>query len=104
MSITEEDLKVAAAAKWILKNREGLPIPNSVMESIVSGAKFLYEIALSEIQRQVVDKMKEANITPDTITSVSSVFDGETQYTNVFRGLEKLTAKIHSSKTTSDLL
>ena len=87
VSITEEDLKVAAA-KWILKNREGHRIPNSVMESIVSGAKFLYETALSEIQRQVVDEMKEANITPDTITSVSRVFDGETQYTNVFRGLE----------------
>ena len=87
VSITEEDLKVAAA-KWILKNREGHRIPNSVMESIVSGAKFLYETALSEIQRQVVDEMKEANITPDTITSVSRVFDGETQYTNVFRELE----------------
>ena len=48
MSITEEDLKVAAA-KWILKNR-GHRIPNSVMESIVSGAKFLYETALSDIQ------------------------------------------------------
>ena len=87
VSITEEDLKVAAA-KWILKNREGHRISNSVMESIVSGAKFLYETALSEIQPQVVDEMKEANITPDTITSVSRVFDGETQYTNVFRGLE----------------
>ena len=87
VSITEENLKVAAA-KWILKNREGHRIPNSVMESIVSGAKFLYETALSEIQQKVTDKMKEANITPDTITSVSSVFDDDTQYTNVFRGLE----------------
>ena len=58
------------------------------MESIVSGAKFLYEAALSQIQQQVVDKMKEAGVTPDAIMSVSSVFDGETQYTNVFRGLE----------------
>ena len=87
VSITEENLKVAAA-KWILKNREGHRIPNSVMESIVSGAKFLYEAALSQIQQQVVDKMKEAGVTPDAIMSVSSVFDGETQYTNVFRGLE----------------
>lgn len=85
--VTEENLK-EAAAKWILKNREGHRIPNSVMESIVSGAKFLYETALSEVQQQVVDKLKEANVTPDTITSVSSVFDGETQYTNVFKGLE----------------
>lgn len=84
MSITEEDLKVAAA-KWILKNRGHL-IPNFVMESIVSGARFLYETALSEIQ-QVVDEM-EANITPDIITSVSRVLDGETQYTNVFGALE----------------
>ena len=60
-----------AAAKWILKNREGHRIPNSVMESIVSGAKFLYETALSEIQQRVVDKIKEANVTPNIITSVS---------------------------------
>ena len=72
MSITEENLKVAAA-KWILKNREGHRIPNSVMESIVSEAKFLYETALSHFQQQVVDKMKEAGVTPDTIMSVSSV-------------------------------
>lgn len=80
VSITEENLKVAAA-KWILKNREGHRIPNSVMESIVSGAKFLYEAALSQIQQQVVDKMKEASVTPDAIISVSSVFDGETRNT-----------------------
>ena len=55
--VTEENLK-EAAAKWILKNREGHRIPNSVMESIVSGAKFLYETALSEVQQQVVDKLK----------------------------------------------
>ena len=37
---------------------------------------------------RVVDKVKEGNVTPDTIASVSSMFDGEIQYTNVFRVLE----------------
>lgn len=66
--------------------REGHRIPNSVTESIVSGAKFLYKNNLvrnSATSIITVNKIKEAGVTPDTITSVSNVFDGETQYTNI---------------------
>ena len=58
------------------------------MESIVTGAKTLYETALLEVRHQVIQKMKEAHATSDTIASVSSVFDTQTQYTCVFKGLE----------------
>lgn len=86
-SIAEHDLKVAAA-KWIMRNREGHRIPHSVMESIVAGAQSLYEIALSKIQDRVIGRMKETDIASDIISSVSSVFDSETQYTSIFKGLE----------------
>ena len=86
-AVTESDLQMAAA-KWILKNREGHRIPHSVMESIVSGANSLYKVALSEVRSLVIDRLKESNTTSDVIDSVTDVFDNETQYTSIFRGLE----------------
>ena len=85
--ISEEGLKLAAA-KWILRNREKHRIPHSVMESIVCGAKSLYETALTEVRHQVIRRIKETPASSDVITSVCSVFDGDTQYTNIFKGLE----------------
>lgn len=58
------------------------------MESIVSGAKSLYDIALLEVRHQVIQAMKDAHTTADAVTSVSSVFDTQSQYTCVFKGLE----------------
>ena len=78
-TITEGDLK-KAAAKWILRHREAHRIPHSVMESIVSGAKSLYDIALLEVRHQVIQAMKDAHTTADVITSVSSVFDTQSVY------------------------
>lgn len=86
-TITEGGLKIAAA-KWILRHREAHRIPHSVMESIVSGAKSLYEIGLLEVQHQVIQAMKDAHATADAVASVSAVFDTQTQYTCVFKGLE----------------
>ena len=57
------------------------------MESIVSGAKS-YDIALLEVRHQVIQAMKDAHTTADAVTSVSSVFDVQSQYTRVFKGLE----------------
>ena len=86
-TISEEGLKVAAA-KWILKNREGHRIPHSVMESIVWGADSLYKTALSEIRHRVIRTIKETPVGSDVVTSVASVFDSDTQFTSVFKGLE----------------
>lgn len=85
--MTERELK-EAAAKIILHNRECHRIPHSVMESIVLGTNSLFQTAMTEVHHQVVAKMKEADVDPSIITSVCTVFDSETQYTNVFKGLE----------------
>ena len=86
-TITEGGLK-KAAARWILRHREAHRIPHAVMESIVSGAKSLYETALMEVRHQVIQAMKDKHATADTVASVSSVFDTQSQYTCVFKGLE----------------
>lgn len=101
-SITESNLK-AAAAKWILKHREAHRIPHSVMESVVSGADFLFKTALSEIQHQVLEKIKETAASTDVLASVSSVFKAKTQYTDIFNGWKQLIVKTHSSRVTSVL-
>ena len=78
----------SAAMKWILKHWENHRIPHSVMESIVSGAASLMQIALDGIQSQIERRLKEADVSSDVVSSVCALLSDKTQYTNVFQGLE----------------
>ena len=77
-----------AAAKWILKTREGHRIPQSVMESIVSGASSLFQLALSGLQQTLETRLLNGHVSTDVSALVMESFDCETQYTRVFQGLE----------------
>ena len=85
--MTENQLK-SAAAKFILKNSEGHRIPSSVMESIVSGAQSLFQIALDGIRSQVEEQLKNSEVSLEVISSVTSHMEDDTQYTKIFKGLE----------------
>ena len=58
------------------------------MESIVTGAASLFHLGLTGIQDQIESKLKEGNVSQDIISSMSIILSSETQYTNVFKGLE----------------
>ena len=58
------------------------------MESVVSGANSIFQLALTGIHDLVEDKMKEAGVSSAIISSITSILSDETQYTNVFKGLE----------------
>lgn len=77
-----------AAAKWILKIREGHRIPQSVMESIVSGASSLFQLALNGLKQTLQSKLQDAQVSASTSSLVMECLDHEDQYTRVFRGLE----------------
>ena len=86
VEISENELKTAAA-KWILKIREGHRIPYSVMESIVLGASNLYALGLAALSSEVESRMHENSVSEEVIDSVKNVLLGETQYT-IFGGLD----------------
>lgn len=86
--IISEYMLKNAAAKWILKTREGHRIPQSVMESIVSGASSLFQLALSGFQQTLETRLLETNVSTDVSALVMECFNHETQYTRVFQGLE----------------
>ena len=77
-----------AAAKWILKIRESHRIPQSVMESIVSGASSLFQLALNGLKQTLQSKLQDAQVSASTSSLVMECLDYEDQYTRVFRGLE----------------
>ena len=85
--ITEQSLKNAAAI-WILKMREGHRIPQSVMESVVSGASSLFHLALSGLQQTLLLRLQDAQVSADTSSLVMDCLSCEDQYTRVFQGLE----------------
>ena len=85
--ITEQSMK-NAAAKWILKMREGHRIPQSVMESIVSGASSLFQLALSGLQQTLQSRLLDAQVSTDTSSLVTDCLNCEHQYTRIFQGLE----------------
>lgn len=77
-----------AAAKWILKIREGHRIPQSVMESVVSGASSLFQLAISGFKQTLQSRLQDAQVPASTSSLVMECLDGEDQYTRVFQGLE----------------
>ena len=81
--MSEHELKFAAA-KTILQNQEHHRIPHSVMESIVPRKNSLFQTASSEVQHQVICQ-KQAWTQISVL--LSTIFDGEAQYTSVFKGL-----------------
>ena len=85
--ITEQSMK-NAAAKWILKMREGHRIPQSVMESIVSGASSLFQLALSGLQQTLQSRLLDTQVSADTSSLVMDCLNCEHQYTRIFQGLE----------------
>ena len=87
MTVSEDQLKLAAA-RWILKHREGHRIPQSVMESLISGAGSLFKTACTAVHDLVMLKMEEGKASSDLMSSVSGVFSERSQYTEVFKGLE----------------
>ena len=85
--ISEQFIK-SAAAKWILKMREGHRIPQSVMESIVSGASSLCNLALSGLRQTLESRLEDAKVSADTSSLVMDCLNCENQYTRIFQGLE----------------
>lgn len=85
--VSEDQLKLAAG-KWILKIREGHRIPNSTMESIVLGAQSLFQLGLCGIEHSVIRKLRDSNVSPDVISSVTAILSEKNQYTDVYKGLE----------------
>lgn len=85
--ITEQSVK-NAAAKWTLKMREGHRIPQSVMESIVSGASSLFQLALSGLQQTLQSRLQDSQVSEDASSLVMECFNSGDQYTRVFQGLE----------------
>ena len=68
--------------------REGHRIPQSVMESIVSGASSLFQFALSGLQQTLERRLLDAQVPTDVSTLVIDCLARESQYTRVFQGLE----------------
>lgn len=86
-SISEGAIK-HAAAKWILKTRECHRIPQSVMESIVSGTQGVVQTALNGLQQTLQARLQQAHASPDVISLVTDCLSRESQYTHIFKGLE----------------
>lgn len=79
--VTEGQLKLAAA-KWILKHREGHRIPHSVMESIVVGVQSLFQLSISRMEHLVLNTME--NVSADVVSSVQAIFSDGAE---LFKGL-----------------
>ena len=86
--IISEHMMKNAATKWILKMREGHRIPQSVMESIVSGASSLFQLALSGLQQTLQTRFMNAHVSTDVSSMVMDCLNCDSQYTRVFQGLE----------------
>lgn len=86
--IISEYMMKNAAAKWILKMREGHKIPQSVMQSIISGASSLFQLALSGLQQTIQTRLLDAHVSTDVSALVMDSLNSESQYTQVFHGLE----------------
>ena len=65
--------------------REGHRIPQSVMESIVSGASSLFQLALSGLQQTLERRLLDAQVPTDVSTLVIDCLARESQYTRVFQ-------------------
>lgn len=82
-AVSEEQIK-SAAVKWILKHREGHRIPQSVMESIVSGAQSLFRLGTSSMEHLIAKTMKDSNVSADLISSVVAIISDKS---DIFKGL-----------------
>jgi hypothetical protein len=101
--ISEADLQHAVAG-WILKIKEGHRIPQAVMESIISDVQslhkvqyssrqhiltfFMLQIAMSGVSGIMRHGLECAGVSAEVIETVLTGLTVETQYTNIFKGLE----------------
>ena len=85
-AVLSEAMLKKAAAKWILSVRKSHRIPQSVMESIVSGAQSLFQLALSGVHNVV--KQQLTSVPPEVAKDVLESLTEKNQFTQPFLGLE----------------
>ena len=73
--------------------REGHGIPQSVMESVVSGAGSLFQLALSGLQQKLQSRLQDAEV---SATTTSLVMECLGQYTRVFQTTYRQNSYIRS--------
>lgn len=84
--ITEEAVQ-RAAALFILKNREGHRIPQSVMDEIVTDVGSLFHLAMCAVRQKVNATLTEAGVDEGVVKSTMEHLSDRSPFTNVFNGL-----------------
>lgn len=86
--VTKADDMQKAAAIWILKTQEINKLTQSATEKIMEDVGALYEAALSNVEVDVVDALREEGVDQGIINKLHHIFSPSGPHGSLFHGLE----------------
>lgn len=86
--VTPTETMQRAAALWVLKTQEVCRLPVSTTEKIMEHVQALYDVALTNVQADVLEALKEAQIQPSSIPRLDRIFSQRGPHGDLFQGLD----------------